>query len=153
MEGVKQQLIVVFAAPDMEGVRRVVEEAAQDGPWYASPEGQSPMVLSVFADAANLFSLLHQERADYIMTSIGMESEEVFSMGDVSASLFFGDAKTKSQRKSARSNSTSLNYELELKKALQREDYEEASIIRDIILNKKKKADLLKYRSQKSKIS
>jgi hypothetical protein len=138
MKGIKQQLIIVFDSDNIHEVEQAIDTHAKDGPRYNSPKGQIPMVVSVLADATELFEALHLSKADFIMTSIGMESENVFSQGELSQSLFFSDCKKRKK--------TNTVYKVALQKALEKEDYEEASIIRDIIAKVKSDKDLIAYR-------
>ena len=81
------------------------------------------------------------KRPDFIMTFIGMDSEHVLSQGEISLSLFFNPHKEKKKTKTR-------DYKVELKNSIERENYEEASIIRDIIANVKTDKDLKAYRNQ-----
>lgn len=141
MKELKQQLILVLQAEDICEVERIIDTKAKPGPKYKSPKGQMPLVVSVMAVTNEIFEALHLSKADFIMTSIGMESENVFSQGEVSQSLFFGEPKK-------RQRTASIDYKVELNKALEREDYYEAAIIRDIIARVKTAKDLKKYRNR-----
>ena len=140
MEQPRQQLIIIFES-DICQIERIIDEADKGGPRYKSPAGQKPVVISVLAVTTEIFEALHRSRADFIMTTIGMESENVFSQGEISQSLFFN--RHKRVKKIA-----SVDYTIELRKSLEREDYEEASIIRDIIANLKTEKDLKAFRKR-----
>jgi hypothetical protein len=129
VEKSKQQLIIVFACEDISAIERIVDTYAVAGPRYNSPKGQMPAIFSAKAPTTKIFDALRLSKADFIMTTIGMESENVFSMGEISQSLFF-TAHGKKQN-------AMVDYWTELKKALNREDYEEAAVLRDIIANGK----------------
>jgi hypothetical protein len=159
MEAVKQQLIVVFSAPDVNAVLGIVAGLAKNGPKYTSTKGRLPLVISVSAVAEDLFDALLVTKADYVMTSIGMDVENVFSMGEVAESLFygqFGDKDVKEatpfpEDKGVKKITPQLNYETELNQAIAHENYAEAAIIRDIMEGKKKLKDLTDHRGKKKK--
>ena len=161
----KQQLIVIFSAPDIDKVLSIIEKAAKPGPKYNSPKGQLPIVLSVKTNAEDMFEALHMTKADYIMAPIDMKADNVYSMGEIARALFYKppvdmdqvlidegrriqekDVKKRNERK------VQVNYQVELENALNCEDYEEAGIIRDIIAGTKTADDLKTYRSGKKKI-
>ena len=141
MNELRQQLIIIFEAKDIREVERIIDENAKDGPRYKSAKGQMPMVVSVTAITDDIFEALHLSKADFIMTFIGMDSEHVLSQGEISLSLFFNPHKEKKKTKTR-------DYKVELKNSIEKEDYEEAAIIRDIIANRKSANDLKEYRNR-----
>lgn len=127
MDETKQQLIIIFGAKNLTAVEQIVNTNAKDGPRYKSPVGQMPVIFSVKAPTVEIFEALILSKADFIMTPIGMDMDDVYSAGEISQTLFFDMHKEKKQK-------PPVDYEAELEKALEREDYEEAAIIRDKIL-------------------
>lgn len=126
----RQQLIIIFGAKDLTAVERIVNANAEDGPRYKSSAGQLPVIFSVKTSTVEIFEALILSKADFIMTPIGMEMEDVYSCGEISQTLFFDMHKEKKQK-------PPVDYNTELKKALEREDYEEAANLRDIIAKAK----------------
>lgn len=141
MDKPKQQLIIIFEANDLTAVERIVNANAEDGPRYKSPVGQMPVIFSVKAPTVEIFEALILSKADFIMTPIGMDMDDVYSAGEISQTLFFDMRKEKKQK-------PPVDYEVELNKAIKKEDYQEAAIIRDIIAKVKTEKDLKAYRNR-----
>ncbi len=141
MDKPKQQLIIIFEANDLTAVEQIVNANAEDGPRYKSPVGQMPVIFSVKASTVEIFEALILSKADFIITPIGMDMDDVYSAGEISQTLFFDLHKKKKQK-------PPIDYEAELKKAIAKEDYQEAAIIRDIIGKVKTGKDLEAYRKR-----
>ena len=141
MDEPRQQLIIIFEAKDLTAVEQIVNVNAEDGPRYKSPVGQMPVIFSVKAPTVEIFEALILSKADFIMTPIGMDMDDVYSAGEISQTLFFDMRKEKKQK-------PPVDYQAELNKAIANEDYQEAAIIRDIIAKVKAEKDLNSYRNK-----
>jgi len=144
----KQQMIVLFDAPDVAGVKRLIETCSETGVQYMSPGDRLPIVFSVKISATDIRNALFEARADYIMVDIGLTTENIYSAGTVSTELFglkLQDKAVKSGKKNRRMVPPVADVNVALKASLDEEDYIRAAICRDILNGDKTVEDLQKY--------